>query len=137
MKLLEAVSMPTLRTLTLYGSSGHTEVHQIHQNDNVDQNYRRVIELEFQEWGAVDAGSIDSGAVSLLQKLVSKISALNSIKFTDGFIAGEFLVAVVDNAKNSGSLKALKEVTLSKVKGITRSQCDTLVNLVPKLNIYV
>jgi hypothetical protein len=88
----------------------------------------------------VDAGSTNSGAVSLLQKLISKMTALHSIKFTDSFIAGEFLLTVVDDAKkrsDSVSLKALKEVTLNKVTGITRSQCDALANFVPKLNIYL
>jgi hypothetical protein len=131
--------MPSLRAFILYGSSEHSELHQIHQNDNADQNYRRLMALEFREWGMVDSQSTDSGAVSLLQRLGSKMTALHSIKFTDSFVAGDFLVTVVDNAKRSGrgSLKALKEVTLSNVTGITRSQCDSLANLVPKLNIYV
>ena len=112
----------------------------MHQNDNADQNYRRVTELGFREWGVTDAAIPDSGAVSLLQKLVSRMTTLHSIKFTDSFAAGELLLTAVDSAGNSsggGSLKALKEVTLNKVTGITRSQCDSLANLVPKLNIYV
>jgi len=137
MRLLEDASMPSLRTLILYGSSEHSEVHQIHESDNVDQNYRRVMELEFREWGMVDAGRTNSGGVSLLRKLVKKMLALQAIKFTDTFIAGGFLLTLVDNANGAGSLRALKELTLSKVTGITRSQCETLVNLVPRLNIYV
>jgi hypothetical protein len=140
MRLLEAVSMPSLQTLTIYGSSEHAEVHQIHQDDNADQIYRKVAELEFREWGSVDTGSGNSGAVSLLRTLASKMTALHTIKFTDSFVSGESLVAIVDDAKKSSgddSLKALNEVTLSKVAGITRSQCDKLANLVPKLNIHV
>jgi hypothetical protein len=139
MRVLEAASMVELRTLILYGSSEQSEVHQGHRNNN-GENYRKIAELEFREWGVVDAGSTNSGAVSLLQELVSNMSALQAIKFTDSFVAGEFLVTVVDSSRNSvggGSLKALKEVTLNRVTGITRSQCNILVNLVPKLNIYV
>jgi hypothetical protein len=45
----------------------------------------------------------------------------------------------VENARSNGgsSLKALEELTLSKVTGITRFQCDALANLIPRLNIYV
>jgi hypothetical protein len=140
MGLVEAVSMVKLRTLILYGSSNLEELHQVQLNDNADHNYRRVTKLEFREWSVVDAGSTNTGAVSLLHKLVSKMTALRLIKFIDSFIDGEHLVSVVDEAlrRNSGgSLKALKEVTFSRVSGITRSQCDDMVNLVPKLNIYV
>ena len=140
MGLLEVASMVKLRTLILYGSSRHTEVHQIQPNDNADENYRRITKLEFREWGVVGTGYANSGAVSLLQKLVSKMTALHSIKFADSFVDGERLVTVMDDARKSDggdSLKSLKEVTLSKVTGITRSQCDALANSVPKLNIYV
>jgi hypothetical protein len=88
----------------------------------------------------VDAGSTSSGTVSLLQNLVSKMAELRSIIFSDSFVDGDFLITVVNNARNSsrgGPLKTLKEVTLSKVTGITKSQCDILANLLPKLNIYV
>jgi hypothetical protein len=142
MGLLEVASMVELQTLILYGSSEHTEMHQIQPNGNADNNYRRVKTLEFREWGMVGSGSRYSGAVSLLQKLVSKMRAVHSIKFIDSSVNGEHLVTVVHDARKrksngGGSLKALKEVTLSRVSRITRSQCDRLANSVPKLNIYV
>jgi hypothetical protein len=71
---------------------------------------------------------------------MSKMQGLQSIKFTNSFINGAALATFMDDAmrNNSGSmLKSLNEVTLSRVSGITRKQCDVLVELVPKLNIYV
>jgi hypothetical protein len=140
MGLLEAADAAELRTLILYGSSQPTEMLRIEKNNNADQNYKRVTELEFREWGVVEVGSTNSGTASFLQQLAWKLTALHSIKFTDSFVDGEFLVTVMDNVRKSqggDSLKALQEVTLSNVTGITRSQCDMLANLVPKLNIYV
>jgi hypothetical protein len=140
MTLVVVASMSEFRTLILYGSHNSKESHQAQPNDGFYPNYRGITELEFREWGVVDTGSTNSGAVSLLQKLISKMIALHSMKFTDSFVDGESLVTVVCNARNGGgdgSLKALEEVTLSKVTGMTRTLCDVLADSVPKLNVYV
>jgi hypothetical protein len=138
--LLKNVEMARLRTLILHGSDNPDENIQAAEGDAADQAYRRLIRLEFRDWGNYDGGNTNAGAVSWLEKTMSKMQGLQSIKFTDSFINGAALATFMDDAmrNNSGSmLKSLNEVTLSRVSGITRKQCDVLVELVPKLNIYV
>jgi hypothetical protein len=68
------------------------------------------------------------------------MTALRWIKFIDSFVDGEHIVIVMGDARKSNggsSLKALMEVTLSMVGGITRSQYDRVANSVPKLNIDI
>jgi hypothetical protein len=132
--------MVKLRSLILYGSEDGDEEVSVASGGNSDDAYRRLVHLDFREWGILEGSNANVGAVSLLEKLVRKTPELHSIRFADSFINGNSLVRVMERAmqrNGGGLLKSLKEVTLSRVSGIMREQCDGLVDLLPKMNIYV
>lgn len=138
--ILNHVNMPGIQTLILYGSSNPEEEVEATPARFAEMKYSRLSHLEFREWGRLGRDNLNAGSVALLGKLIPKTTSLTSIKFTDSFINGDDLVRLIEDVtkgNGEGELKDLKELTLSRVDGITREECDRIGDVVPKLNIYI
>lgn len=137
--LLNHLQAMSINTLILYGPPNLQGLN-ISSMVDAKEVYRRLRHVEFDNWGPLKTGGGSLGAVGALGRLAAETTALKTVKFLYIFIEGEALVSLMSvpgHNPASRTLKGLEEMTLSRVTGINRSQCDELVPLVKKLNIYV
>jgi hypothetical protein len=134
-----SIKFTTLESLVLYGSSFHFDFH-MDNIENLDNIFRRLSNVRFESWKEHESPEQLHRVVPVLEIFTKKCPSLKSIKISDSFVDGAALVALfkeVGNGPKRDRLRRLEVLTLSFTSGITRTQCDELSLLVPKLNVHV
>jgi hypothetical protein len=134
-----SIEFTTLESLVLYGSSFHFDFH-MDDIENLDNIFRRLSNIRFESWKEHESPEQLHRVVPVLEIFTRKCPSLKSIKISDSFVDGAALVALfkeVGNSPKRDRLRRLEVLTLSFTSGITRTQCDELSLLVPKLNVHV
>jgi hypothetical protein len=138
--LLDKLTAKGLKSLTLYGPQdcGISQMPSSQQSSTI---YSQLVNLKFEDWRKPDLLDGSLGAVVAFGKLVSKLRALETVKFIGSFVDGKALASViraeVEDLWGLGCLQKLEEVTLSDPSGITNDQCKGLKDLVARVKIYV
>jgi hypothetical protein len=137
--IYQSTALAAIKSLVLYGSSLHGDIHRTHI-ENIGDIYRQLSNLCFEGWVGPESSDQVYGVANVLEILARNKPTLKSIKISDSFVDG---VALVRLFKEAGSgfgengLNKVRDLTLSYTHGVTRSQCDELSLLVPKLTVHV
>lgn len=159
----DSLELPALTDLNLHGPDSYEFGGARNLGTNVLKSMQHLVRLTFHDWKWYARGKgvrTPWCAGAALQKLVTQpIPTLETIEFLRSFVTGKPLIELFETKTGEADkplLPQLQVLTLNYCPpflpvpvpgtnaqgrvystGITRSECETLAGLVPKLNVYV
>jgi hypothetical protein len=138
--LLDRLTARGVKSLILYGPQdcGSSQLPLSQQSSTI---YSQILHLKFEGWRKPNSVNASLGAVAVFRDLISRMLALQTVKFVACFVDGRALVLAIetkigDNGDSTHSRK-LEELTLTNTTGIVNDQCEELKKLAARVKIYV
>ncbi|KAG8831655.1 hypothetical protein FRC17_002799 [Serendipita sp. 399] len=135
--LFQTINAPSLHQLLLQGpSKTATVTPTLPTNPRI--RLRNVKYLEFHNWldPSHISGVVSCDAVATLREWILQMPNVTKLKFVDSHVDGASLIDVV-KSWNSGGTPKVGEITIDHCTGITRRECEDLMTLVDKVEVFV
>ncbi|KAG8830999.1 hypothetical protein FRC17_003919 [Serendipita sp. 399] len=135
--LFQTINTPFLHQLLLQGPS-RTATVAPYPPHNSRIFLQRVKHFEFYNWLNPNhiTRFVNCDAVSTLREWISQMPKVTRLKFVDSHVDGASLIEAVRSWNDSGTPK-VRELTLDRCTGITRQECEDLLELVEKVKVFV
>ncbi|KAG8823669.1 hypothetical protein FRC19_003379 [Serendipita sp. 401] len=140
--LFQSVNVRSLQHLTLYGPKGRATIAPTPPPNGSRLRLGTVVQLEFRSWlnPILVTGLIACGAVTTLRDWGAQMPRVKRLKFVDSHVDGAGLLELLKSWRSSTenfTWPDLSEITLDCCTGLTRSDCESLKELVEKVNVFV
>jgi hypothetical protein len=135
--LAEKLDLPSKLRLILYNNT--TKGLMKPSWENYGKLFGSTTHVTFKRWRThvPPAPNMQWGAATVLHDNLSAFKRLDSVTFIGSFVEGTSLIKLVDRNNGPEVSLMLKEITIDGCKGITRHDCEEVIQHIQKLRVIV